>query len=707
MRILAQGNCNFVPIKQKNMEIIGKGVSAPIAKKIPTTLEKHGDVRIDNYFWMNQRDHSEVLSYLKQENKYNAKLTAHTKTFQDDLFQEMKGRIKEDDESVPYKLNGYWYLARYEKGKDYPIYSRKKDSLDAPEEILFDVNEMAKGYEYYNLGGINVSPDNKLVAFAVDNIGRRQYSIGVKNLESGEVFPVKIENVTGGSTWANDNKTLYYTRKDEDTLRSDRIFKHVLGTDTSQDDLVYHEKDETFNTYVYKSKSERFIIIGSNSTLTSEFRFLDADIPSGEFKLVQERIRGLEYSIAHYGDNFYILTNKDQASNFKLMKTAVDATEAKNWVDVIAHRDEVLIEDIDIFKKYLVVTQRQEGLTRIKVIRWDGSDSYFIPFKSQTYTASTGANPDFNTNILRYSYNSMTTPTSIIDFNMDTQEKEIKKQQEVLGGKFNKENYTSERIWATAGDGTKVPMSIVYRKGIEKDGKNPLLQYAYGSYGSTIDPYFSTVRLSLLDRGFIFALAHVRGGEYLGRQWYEEGKLLKKKNTFTDFIDCTKHLIEQGYTSPEHLYASGGSAGGLLIGAVANMAPTLYKGMMAAVPFVDVLTTMLDHSIPLTTGEYDEWGNPNNQEYYEYIKAYSPYDNVVSQDYPNLLITTGYHDSQVQYWEPAKWVAKLRELKTDKNVVLFHTNMDAGHSGASGRFEALKEVAEEYAFLLDLEGITE
>lgn len=707
MRILAQGNCNFVPIKQKNMEIIGKGVSAPIAKKIPTTLEKHGDVRIDNYFWMNQRDHSEVLSYLKQENKYNAKLTAHTKTFQDDLFQEMKGRIKEDDESVPYKLNGYWYLARYEKGKDYPIYSRKKDSLDAPEEILFDVNEMAKGYEYYNLGGINVSPDNKLVAFAVDNIGRRQYSIGVKNLESGEVFPVKIENVTGGSTWANDNKTLYYTRKDEDTLRSDRIFKHVLGTDTTQDDLVYHEKDETFNTYVYKSKSERFIIIGSNSTLTSEFRFLDADIPSGEFKLVQERIRGLEYSIAHYGDYFYILTNKDQASNFKLMKTAVDATEAKNWEDVIAHRDEVLIEDIDIFKKYLVVTQRQEGLTRIKVIRWDGSDSYFIPFKSQTYTASTGANPDFNTNILRYSYNSMTTPTSIIDFNMDTQEKEIKKQQEVLGGKFNKENYTSERIWATAGDGTKVPMSIVYRKGIEKDGKNPLLQYAYGSYGSTIDPYFSTVRLSLLDRGFIFALAHVRGGEYLGRQWYEEGKLLKKKNTFTDFIDCTKHLIEQGYTSPEHLYASGGSAGGLLIGAVANMAPTLYKGMMAAVPFVDVLTTMLDHSIPLTTGEYDEWGNPNNQEYYEYIKAYSPYDNVVSQDYPNLLITTGYHDSQVQYWEPAKWVAKLRELKTDKNVVLFHTNMDAGHSGASGRFEALKEVAEEYAFLLDLEGITE
>lgn len=689
------------------MEMIGKGIPTPVAKKIPTTLEKHGDVRIDNYFWMNQRDHSDVLAYLEEENNYNEQLTAHTKTFQNDLFKEMKGRIKEDDESVPYKLNGYWYLARYEKGKDYPIYSRKKDSLDAPEEILFDVNEMAKGHEFYNLGGINVSPDNKLVAFAVDHIGRRQYTIQVKNLESGEVLPMKIENVSGGSTWANDNKTLYYARKDEDTLRSDRIFKHLLGTDTSRDDLVYHEKDETFNTYVYKSKSERFIIIGSNSTLTSEFRFLDANLPNGEFKLVQKRTRGLEYSIAHYEDYFYILTNKDKATNFKLMKTSVDATGLENWVDVIAHRDEVLIEDIDIFKKYLVVTQREKGLTRIEVIRWDGSNSYFIPFDNETYTANTGTNPDFNTNILRYSYNSMTTPTSIIDFNMDTQEKEIKKQQDVLGGKFNKENYTSERIWATAGDGTKVPMSIVYRKGIKKDGKNPLLQYAYGSYGSTIDPYFSTVRLSLLDRGFIFALAHVRGGEYLGRGWYEEGKLLKKKNTFTDFIDCSRHLIDQGYTNAKHLYASGGSAGGLLIGAVANMAPELYNGMMAAVPFVDVLTTMLDDSIPLTTGEYDEWGNPNNQQYYNYIKSYSPYDNVVSQDYPNLLITTGYHDSQVQYWEPAKWVARLRELKTDKNVVLFHTNMDAGHSGASGRFEALKEVAEEYVFLLDLEGITE
>ena len=686
--------------------MIGSEIQAPVAKKVPVSLEKHGDIRIDNYFWMSKRDHPDVLDYLNRENDYNDKLTAHTKDFQQRLFEEMKGRIKEDDSSVPYKHNEYWYFTRYEKGKDYPIFSRRKEHLEAPEEILFDVNEMAEGFDYYSLGGINVSPDNKLAAFAVDNVGRRKYSIQIKNLETGEILPLNIETTTGGSTWANDNRTLYYTRKDEETLRSDRVFKHRLGSATEDDELVYFEQDETFNTFVYKSKSRKYIIIGSNSTLTSEFRFLDADKPEGEFRLVQERIRGLEYGISHYEDHFYILTNKDKATNFKLMKTPVNATEAENWEDVIPHRKEVLLEDIDLFKKYLVITERSQGLNQIKIMSWDGSISYFIPFDNETYTAYTGTNPDFNTNILRYKYNSLTTPTSVIDFNMDTQEKEIKKEQEILGGKFNKENYVSERLWATAKDGTKIPMSIVYRKGLKKDGNNPVLQYAYGSYGSTIDPYFSSVRLSLLDRGFIFVLAHVRGGEYMGRQWYEDGKLLKKKNTFTDFIDCSKHLISLGYTSPEHLYASGGSAGGLLIGAVANMAPELYRGMMAAVPFVDVLTTMLDDSIPLTTGEYDEWGNPNDPTYYEYMKSYSPYDNVVAQDYPNLLVTTGYHDSQVQYWEPAKWVAKLRELKTDKNIILFHTNMDAGHSGASGRFEALKEVAEEYAFLLDLEGIT-
>ena len=687
------------------MKVAEKGVKVPQAKKIPVELEKHGDVRIDNYFWLRERENPEVIGYLNEENAYNEEMTAHTKGLQEDLFQEVKSRIKEDDSSVPYKLNGYWYITRYEKGRDYPIYSRKKGNLDAPEEILFDVNEMAKGYDYYRLGGLNVSPDNTMVSFAVDSVSRRKYTIQIKNLETGEILPEKIRNTTGGSTWANDNKTLFYARKDEETLRSDKIYKHKLGTKALDDELIFFEEDETFNTYVYKSKSRKYLIIGSSSTLTSEYRILDADQPDGEFRVVQPRIRGVEYSIAHYEDYFFILTNKDNATNFKLMKTPVTDTLAENWTDVVPHREEVLLEDIDLFKEYLVISERSNGLNKIRVQRWDGTEDYFLPFDNETYTAFTGTNPDFETEILRYSYNSMVTPTQVVDFNMRTKVKIVKKELEILGGQFCKDNYTSERIWATAQDGTKIPMSIVHRKGLEKDGKNPLLQYAYGSYGSTIDPYFSTVRLSLLDRGFIFVIAHIRGGEYLGRQWYEGGKLLNKKNTFTDFIDCSKHLISEGYTSPEHLYASGGSAGGLLMGAVANMAPELYNGIIASVPFVDVVTTMLDDSIPLTTGEYDEWGNPNDPEYYYYMKSYSPYDNVVAREYPNILVTTGLHDSQVQYWEPAKWVAKLREFKTDKNKLLFHTNMGAGHGGASGRFEALREVAEEYAFLLDLEGI--
>ena len=693
------------------MKVVAKEIQekivAPVAKKIPVKLEKHGDVRTDDYFWMRERENPEVLDYLTKENLYNDAMTAHTKDFQDDLFKEVKSRIKEDDSSVPYKLNGYWYITRYETGKDYPIYSRKKDTLYAPEEILFDVNEMAKGYDYYRLGGINVSPDNKLCSFAVDTVSRRKYTIQIKNLETGEMLPEKIKNTTGGSTWANDNKTLFYARKDDVTLRSDKIYKHHLGTRGKDDELVFFEEDETFHTYVYKSKSQRFLIIGSSSTLTSEYRFLDADDPDGEFRIVQPRIRGMEYSISHFGDCFYILTNKDGATNFKLMKTPVAATGEENWVDVIPHREEVLLEDIDLFKDYLVVSKRSNGLNRIKITRWDGTDTYQIPFDNETYTAFTGTNPDFDTDILRYTYNSMTTPTQIVDFNMKTREKVVKKELQILNCEFSPHKYESDRIWAKAQDGSLIPMTLVHRKDIKKDGKNPVLQYAYGSYGSTIDPYFSTVRLSLLDRGFIFVIAHIRGGEYLGREWYEEGKLLQKKNTFTDFIDCSRHLINENYTSPEHLYASGGSAGGLLMGVVANLAPQLYNGIIASVPFVDVVTTMLDESIPLTTGEYDEWGNPNDPEYYYYMKSYSPYDNVVAQDYPNMLVTTGFHDSQVQYWEPAKWVAKLRELKTDKNKLLFHTNMEAGHGGASGRFEALKEVAEEYAFLLDLEGMTE
>jgi len=679
-------------------------LTPPVAAVKPKKLEKHGDTRTDNYYWLNERENPEVIDYLNKENEYYQKSTAHTKQFRDDLFLEMKGRIKEDDASVPYFYNGYYYITRYEKGKDYPIYARKKGSLDSKEEILFDCNKMAEGHSYFQLGGLNISEDNKWAAFGVDTVSRRQYVIQVKNLQTNEILPLKIENTTGGSTWAGDNKTLFYTRKDEVTLRSDKIYKHKLGTDVKDDVLIYHEKDDTYNTFIYKEKSKKYLVIGSSSTLTSEYRILDAKKPDGEFSIFQKRTRGLEYDIAHYGDKWYIVTNKDKATNFKLMTTPENATGKENWKDLIAHRKDVLLEDIDIFKNYLVISERSNGLNTIRIRPWKGEE-YYLPFEIETYTAGTSTNPDFDTDILRYSYQSLAVPSSVIDFNMKTKEKVVLKEQEVLGGKFDKNNYVEERIWATAKDGTKVPISMVYRKGITKNGNNPFLLYAYGSYGASMDPYFSSIRLSLLDRGFIYAIAHIRGGEDLGRDWYDNGKLLTKKNTFTDFVDCSQYVIDQKYTSPQHLYAEGGSAGGLLMGAIVNMAPQLYHGVIAQVPFVDVVTTMLDDSIPLTTGEYDEWGNPNEKEYYDYMKSYSPYDNLTAQTYPNMLVTTGLHDSQVQYWEPAKWVAKLRVLKTGNNQLYLDTNMEAGHGGASGRFEALKEVAKEYSFLLDLEGI--
>lgn len=682
-----------------------KNIQPPVAKIVPKELVMHGDVRIDNYYWLNQREDEEVINYLNAENTYYETMTAHTKAFQQQLYEEMKGRIKEDDASVPYLYNGYWYISRFEKGGDYPIYTRKKESLEAAEEILFNCNEMAKGHAYFQLGGMNISPDNKFAAFGVDKISRRIYTIQIKNLETGEILADKIENTTGGSVWANDNQTIFYTVKDPVTLRSSKIFKHKIGTDVTEDVLVFEEKDETFSVFIYKEKSKKYIVIGSQSTMTSEFQFLSADTPDGEFTVFQKRTRGLEYSISHFGDSFYILTNIDDATNFKLMKTPETATSKENWIDVIAHREDVLLEDIEIFRDYLVVEERNNGLTKLRIMPWNGEGEYYLPFDSETYTAYTTTNVDFDTEILRYGYQSLKTPSSIIDFNMKTKEKEVKKEQQVLGGQFDKDNYEEKRVWATARDGVKVPISMVYRKGIQLNGENPLLQYAYGSYGYSMDCTFSTTRLSLLDRGFIYAIAHIRGGEDLGRPWYDDGKLLKKINTFTDFIDCSKFLIQNNYTSAKHLYAEGGSAGGLLMGAVININPELYHGVIAAVPFVDVVTTMLDDTIPLTTGEYDEWGNPNEKEYYDYMKSYSPYDNVVAQEYPNMLVTTGLHDSQVQYWEPAKWVAKLRTLKTDKNLLYLDTNMDTGHGGASGRFEALKEIAKEFAFLLDLEGI--
>lgn len=676
----------------------------PKAKKIPKVLTHHGDQREDPYYWMNERENPEVLAYLKAENEYYEEMTVHTQSFQDQLFEEMKARIKLDDESVPYKLNGYWYYVRYVTTGSYPLYCRKKESLKAQEEILFNVDEMAKEHDFFEMGGVHISPNNQLAAYGVDTVSRRNYTVRIKNLGTGKTGSDKIENTSGYVAWANDNRTLFYVKRDLRTLRAFQVYKHILGQDSVCDELVFEEKDERFSVGVYRSKSKKYIILSTGSTNSDEYWLMKADDPDLGFKCFQKRVPQLEYDLFHFEDHFYIQTNKDGATNFKLMKTSLERTEMENWEEVIPHRKNVLLEDADIFKEYLVLSERVTGLNKIRVIRWDGAEDYYLPFESQTYTAGIGHNPGFDTPILRYSFNGMATPGQVIDYNMKTRKSTVRKEQEVLDPHFDKGNYSSKRVWAKTKDGKRVPISLVYRKGIHLDGNNPLLLYGYGSYGVTIDPTFSSTRLSLLDRGFIFAIAHVRGGEYLGRKWYEDGRLQEKLNTFTDFIACSKYLIQLKYTAPEHLYAIGGSAGGMLMGGILNQAPELYNGVIAAVPFVDVLTTMLDDSIPLTVGEYEEWGNPNEEEAYKVMKIYSPYDNVKVQEYPNILVTTGFHDAQVQYWEPAKWVAKLRDLKTDQNKLLFHINMDAGHGGASGRFEALKEVAEDYSFLLDLEG---
>lgn len=677
----------------------------PKAVKKNKVLQMHGDVRIDPYYWLNERENPEVIKYLEEENRYTRAMLEHTEGFQKELFEEIKGRMEDDDESVPYLHNDYQYITRYEKGKQYPIYLRKKIGKNKTEELLFEVNEMAKGYAYYDLGSFDVSPNNSLAVFSEDTLSRRIYSLRFKNLDTGKILADEIENTTEDALWAADNRTIFYIRKDS-SLRPYKVFKHILGKDAKEDELIFHEKDERFNLSISRSKDERYLFIHSASTLSDECRFLLSEQPEGKWRVFQRRQPELEYHIDHLNDQFYIVTNKDSATNFKVMRTCLKQTDQKYWMDIIPHRENYLVEDIELFKDYLVVQQRHRGRVEFHIQRWADNSNYRVNFGEESYKASIGTNPESNTPILRYKYSSLTTPSSVIDFNMETHQKEIKKEQKVLGGSFDKKNYTSERIWAPARDGQKIPVSLVYRKDTERSVDTPLLLYGYGSYGYTVDPCFSSLRLSLLERGFIFAIAHVRGGQYLGRSWYEEGKLLKKRNTFNDFIDCAKYLIEIQYTSAEHLYAMGGSAGGLLMGAVANMAPQLFKGIIAAVPFVDVVTTMLDENIPLTTGEYDEWGNPEKKECYDYMKSYSPYDNVKSQEYPNMLITTGLHDSQVQYWEPAKWTAKLREMKKGKHHLLLHTNMETGHGGASGRFEALKEVAMEYAFLLDLEKLS-
>jgi oligopeptidase B len=679
-------------------------IQPPVADKRPTQFNEHGVTRVDNYYWLRERENEDVLNYLRAENAYLESALADVKPLREALFEEIKGRIKQTDMSVPYVRKGFKYYSRYEEGREYPIYCREMVGSDV-EQIMLDVNELAAPYAYYSVGTQSVSRNNKLLAFAEDTLSRRIYTLRFKNLETAEFLPDVVRETTGNCVWAADNETVFYSVQDPVTLRSHKIYRHKLGTLPEEDELVYEEQDETFTCYVYLAKSGDYVFIESSSTTTTETRFLEAANPTGAFRVVQPRTRGLEYSVSQYGDQFYIVHNH-QAQNFKLSKAPIARPQLAHWSDVVPHRPDVLLEGIEIFKDHLVVTERSEGLTKLRVMPWsNNTESHYVAFNDPAYGVYLSANVEFDTPVLRYVYTSLTTPNTVYDYDMNTRQATLLKQQEVLGD-FNSANYTSERFFVTSRDGARVPVSLVYRNGFERNGSAPLLLYGYGSYGASMDPYFSSARLSLLDRGFLFAIAHIRGGEEMGRPWYEDGKMLKKMNTFNDFIDCGEFLVKEGYAHPKHLYAMGGSAGGLLMGAVVNMRPQLWNGIVAQVPFVDVVTTMLDASIPLTTGEYDEWGNPNDPEYFHYMLSYSPYDNVEAKDYPHMLVTTGLHDSQVQYWEPAKWVAKLRELKTDNNLLLLYTDMDTGHGGASGRFEALKEVALEYAFLLKLAGRT-
>ncbi len=676
----------------------------PQAKIIPHPLKQHGTVRVDNYYWFNDRSNPEVLAYLEQENAYAVAQRQHTAALEKTLFDEIKGRIKQTDLSVPFKQGDYVYYVRYEEGKEYALYCRKKGSVDGPEEIMLDGNVLAEGHEFFSLGNWMISSGQDIVAYATDTRGRRIYSINFKNLTTGELLSDVILSAVGNMEWGNDNRTLLYARQDPETLRSFQIYRHVLGTDSAHDELVFEESDETFSAYATKSKSKRFLMISLHQTLSSEYWYLDADNPRGSFTLFHPRERGHEYDVDHIGDDFFIRTN-EQAKNFRLVKTTVEATSKNKWQEVIPHRQDVFFEGFELFRDYMVLEERKKGLIHLRILDHEGAKEHELDFGEPAYLAALGDNYEIDTPYLRFGYTSMTTPMTIYDYHMETREKVFLKQEEVLGD-FQIGHYQTERLFALASDGTSIPISLVYRKGFSPNGSQPLLLYGYGSYGASMDATFSSARLSLLDRGFVYAIAHIRGGEELGRQWYESGKLLQKKNTFTDFIACAEFLIRQGYAHSQKIYAMGGSAGGLLMGAVMNMRPDLFHGMVAQVPFVDVVTTMLDSSIPLTTGEYDEWGDPNQREFYDYMLSYSPYDNVKAEAYPHLLVTAGLHDSQVQYWEPAKWVAKLRALKTDNHRLLLKTNMEAGHGGASGRFKRYEETAMIYAFLLDLAGVS-
>jgi oligopeptidase B len=683
------------------------GLTAPTVQKKPKEIVTHNHNRIDNYYWLNEPENPDVIAYLNAENEYLDKIMSPLKPLQETLFEEMKGRIKEQDESVPVKNGEYFYYVKYVEGGEYPIYCRKKENLEADEEILLDGNEMGKGKKYFSIGGYEITDNEEIIAYGVDTTSRRNYTVRFKNLITGEIYKDQIKNTEGGSyAWAADNKTFFYILRDQKTLLGYQVWRHILGTNVKTDVLIYEEKDNQYYIGLYRMKSKKYIAIASDHNgIASEYQLLDAENLTGKFHTFLPRARGHEYEIEHFENKFYVKTNSDNAFNFKLMEVNEQETSDKSkWQTVIEHRPEVYLEEIEVFKNHLVVQEKNQGLSQLRIINHATKLEHYLNFGEPAYDANIGSNPSFDTNILRYSYTSLTTPNSTFDYDMNAQTTELKKQQTVLGG-FDKESYVSERVFVTVRDGAKVPVSIVYQKDTKLDGTAPLLQYSYGSYGYSTDATFGSSRLSLLDRGFIYAIAHIRGGQEMGREWYENGKMFKKMNTFNDFIDCSDFLVKNKYCSPEKLFALGGSAGGLLMGAIINLRPDLYCGVVAAVPFVDVVTTMLDETIPLTTGEFEEWGNPKNKDSYEYMLSYSPYDNVEAKNYPNLLVTTGLHDSQVQYFEPAKWVAKLRILKTNNNLLLMHTNMEAGHGGASGRFASLKEVAMEYAFIIDLAGI--
>ena len=674
--------------------------SSPTAEKRPVTLTQHGDTRVDDYYWLREREKPEVISYLEAENAYAETTLAPFSELQDILFEEMKSRIKQDDQSAPYRRGDAFYYVRYEEGNEYPIYARKKGSLDAPEEIMLDVNELAGDADYFAVSNFSVSPDGKTAVYGVDTAGRRFYNLYFMDIESGELLSDTVEGTTSNLAWANDNRTILYGKQHPQTLRSYQVFRHTLGDD--EDSLVYEEPDEKNYLYLSKSLSGAFFYLTSSQTVSTEVRYLSADSPQDEAKVFLAREQDHEYSVTDGADRFYITTN-DGAKNFKLMQAPLDNTSKDAWTEVVGQRENALLDDLDVFKDYLVLTIVENGLTQMEVIERASGETRRVAFDEEVYTAYANRNAEYDTGQLRYTYESLTTPDSTYDYDMASEAHNLIKEATVIGD-FDRTNYQTERRFTTARDGTQVPVSIVYRRGMQKNGKNPLLQYAYGSYGSSSYPYFSASRLSLLDRGFIYVIAHIRGGSEMGREWYFDGRQLNKKNTFTDFIDVSKFLIDEGYTSPEHLYAYGRSAGGLLMGAIVNMAPELYKGVHAAVPFVDVVTSMLDEDIPLTSGEWDEWGDPHEKEFYDYILSYSPYDNVAKQDYPHVLVTTGLHDSQVQYWEPTKWVAKLREYKTDDNMLVLKTDMTAGHGGTTGRFRRLEETALYYSFFVGIEG---